>query len=132
MAMIGKVLRMHRRDKKSVREIVKATSLARNTVRKYLRVRISGSAMREAGIDDGDLAQVDRAIDATHGQVVIAIHHDEFLCRRLHRRGEALGLQATDSSVADIWASDVDAFDIQICWRRPRFDPLVRVVPIST
>ena len=38
MAMIGKVLRMHRRDKKSVREIVKATSLARNTVRKYLRV----------------------------------------------------------------------------------------------
>ena len=37
MAMIGKVLRMHRRDQKSVREIVKATSLARNTVRKYLR-----------------------------------------------------------------------------------------------
>ena len=37
MAMIGKVLRMHRRDKKLVREIVKATSLARNTVRKYLR-----------------------------------------------------------------------------------------------
>lgn len=38
MAMIGKVLRMHHREKKSVREIVKATSLARNTVRKYLRV----------------------------------------------------------------------------------------------
>ena len=38
MAMIGKVLRMHRRDNKSVREIAKATSLARNTVRKYLRV----------------------------------------------------------------------------------------------
>ena len=37
MAMIGKVLRMHRREKKSVREIVKATSLSRNTVRKYLR-----------------------------------------------------------------------------------------------
>ncbi len=37
MAMIGKVLRMHRRDKKSLREIVKATSLSRNTVRKYLR-----------------------------------------------------------------------------------------------
>ena len=38
MAMIGKVLRMHRRDKKSVREIVRATSLSRNTVRKYLRM----------------------------------------------------------------------------------------------
>jgi hypothetical protein len=38
MAMIGKVRRMHRRDKKSVREIAKATSLSRNTVRKYLRM----------------------------------------------------------------------------------------------
>ncbi len=38
MAMIGKVLRMRHREKKSVREIVKATSLARNTVRKYLRM----------------------------------------------------------------------------------------------
>jgi transposase len=37
MAMIGKVLRMHHREKQSVREIVKATSLSRNTVRKYLR-----------------------------------------------------------------------------------------------
>jgi transposase len=37
MAMIGKVLRMHHRQKKSVREIVRATSLSRNTVRKYLR-----------------------------------------------------------------------------------------------
>jgi transposase len=38
MAMIGKVLRMRHRENKSVREIVKATSLARNTVRKYLRI----------------------------------------------------------------------------------------------
>jgi len=38
MEMIGKVLRMHHREKKSVREIVKATSLSRNTVRKYLRI----------------------------------------------------------------------------------------------
>lgn len=35
--MIGKVLRMHHREKNSVREIVRATSLTRNTVRKYLR-----------------------------------------------------------------------------------------------
>lgn len=36
MVMIGKVLRMHHREKKSVREIVRATSLARNMVRKYV------------------------------------------------------------------------------------------------
>ena len=38
MAMIGKIRRMHHRQKKSVREIARATSLSRNTVRKYLRV----------------------------------------------------------------------------------------------
>ena len=40
MVMIGKVLRMHHREKKSVREIVRATSLSRNTVRKYLRTPV--------------------------------------------------------------------------------------------
>lgn len=38
MAMIGKIRRMHFRQKKSVREISRATSLSRNTVRKYLRM----------------------------------------------------------------------------------------------
>src|SRR5436190_15921860 len=38
MAMIGKVRRMHFRQSKTVREIARATSLSRNTVRKYLRV----------------------------------------------------------------------------------------------
>jgi len=38
MAMIGKVLRMHPRETKSGREIVKATSLARERARKYLRI----------------------------------------------------------------------------------------------
>ncbi|MFM9428436.1 transposase [Variovorax sp. GrIS 2.14] len=41
MAMIGMVLRMHHREKKSVREIVRATSLSRNTVRKYLRMPVA-------------------------------------------------------------------------------------------
>lgn len=38
MAVIGKVMRMRLREKKSVREVVKATSLARHTVHKYMRV----------------------------------------------------------------------------------------------
>jgi hypothetical protein len=36
MAMIGKVRRMHHRQKKSVREIARATSLSRNTCRRRL------------------------------------------------------------------------------------------------
>src|SRR6478735_10166793 len=85
--------------------------LVRNPQAAFL-VRIAGSAMREAGIDDGDLALVDRALDAGHGKVVIAVHQDEFVCRRLCRQGEALGLQATDPAVPDIWAREADTFDI--------------------
>ena len=50
-------------------------------------MRVAGSAMREAGIDDGDLVLVDRAIDPAPDHVVIAIVDEGFVCRRLVRRG---------------------------------------------
>jgi len=75
-------------------------------------MRITGSAMREAGIDDGDLALVDRAMDAGHGQVVIAIREDEFVCRRLQRAGNDLCLVATDPDLHEIRASSEDCFEI--------------------
>jgi transposase len=40
MAMIGKIRRMHFRQGKSVREIVRLTSLSRNTVRKWLKTHL--------------------------------------------------------------------------------------------
>jgi hypothetical protein len=43
MAMIGKVRRMHRCEKRSIREIARATSLSRNTIRKWLKRRLMGS-----------------------------------------------------------------------------------------
>jgi transposase len=42
MAMIAKIRRMHFRDKRSVREVARATSLSRNTVRKWLRGAVRG------------------------------------------------------------------------------------------
>jgi DNA polymerase V len=75
-------------------------------------MRIGGSAMREAGIDDGDLALIDRALDAAHGQVVIAVVGDDFLCRRLHRRGHEQRLQASDPAVPDIVATDAAGFEV--------------------
>jgi DNA polymerase V len=75
-------------------------------------MHVAGSAMREAGIDDGDLALVDRAIDASHGQVVIAVLRDEFVCRRLCRGASGLGLEAADPGVPTLWASEGDGFEI--------------------
>lgn len=75
-------------------------------------MRITGSAMREAGIDDGDLALVDRAIDAAHGHVVIAVLGDEFVCRRLQRRGEELLLQASDPATPEVAAKEGCGFEV--------------------
>ena len=64
-------------------------------------MRIAGDSMREAGVHDGDLALVDRALSAAHGQVVIAILDGEFVCRRLHRRGSDVRLQSSAAACPD-------------------------------
>jgi DNA polymerase V len=65
-------------------------------------MRVAGHSMRDAGIDDGDIVLVDRAISPAHGHVVIAVVEHEFLCRRLVRQGPAICLTATDPAVADL------------------------------
>ena len=75
-------------------------------------MRIAGDCMRAAGIDDGDLALIDRALTAQHGQVVVAIVNDEFVCRRLLRRGADVRLQAADPGCPD-WVPG-DGEDLQI------------------
>lgn len=46
-------------------------------------VRISGHSMTRAGIHDGDLALVDRSLDAGHDHVVIVSIDGELTCKRL-------------------------------------------------
>ena len=54
-------------------------------------MRAAGGAMHGAGIDDGDVLLVDRAVTASHGAVVIAIVDGELLCRRLEVNGARPG-----------------------------------------
>ncbi len=69
-------------------------------------MRARGGAMFEAGIADGDLLLIDRAITPAHGHVVIAVVDDDFVCRRLHLQGPAVRLQATQAGCADIVAGE--------------------------
>ena len=75
-------------------------------------MRIAGDSMRDAGVDDGDLALVDRALTAAHGHIVIAILNDEFVCRRLVRRGPEVRLQSDGEALPD-WVPG-DAEELQI------------------
>jgi DNA polymerase V len=65
-------------------------------------MRVAGASMRDAGIDDGDLVLVDRAIHPAHDHVVIAIVDDGFVCRRLVRQAQDVRLCAADASVPDL------------------------------
>lgn len=75
-------------------------------------MRIAGDSMRAAGVCDGDLALVDRAVTAAHGHVVIAIVNDEFVCRRLVRRGPDVRLRS-DGGVLPDWVPG-DGEELQI------------------
>ncbi|HEV8691805.1 MAG TPA: translesion error-prone DNA polymerase V autoproteolytic subunit [Ideonella sp.] len=75
-------------------------------------MRVAGSAMREVGIDAGDIVLVDRAITPAHGHIVIAIVNDEFVCRRLLRQGAQVRLQAAASDHPDIIAREGEQVQI--------------------
>ncbi|PZO36554.1 MAG: peptidase S24 [Pseudanabaena frigida] len=61
-------------------------------------VRASGNSMTGANIYDGDLLIVDRSIEATHNDIVIAVVLGEITVKRLHYlRGEIALVPENDS-----------------------------------
>jgi DNA polymerase V len=53
-------------------------------------VRVQGDSMIQAGIHDGDVLIVDRALQASHGDVVIAAINGELTCKIYDQRGRQL------------------------------------------
>lgn len=49
-------------------------------------IRVSGDSMIEAGISNGDLLVVDRALTAQHGDIVVAAVDGEFTVKELRTR----------------------------------------------
>ena len=65
-------------------------------------MRAAGDAMGDAGIANGDVLIVDRAIKAEHGNVIIAVVDGELVCRRLHTQRGRVKLEAASPGHADI------------------------------
>lgn len=85
--------------------------LVKNPQASFL-MRVAGGSMRDAGIDDGDLVLIDRAVAPSHGHVVIAVVEQEFVCRRLVKRPGELCLRAADPAVADIVPAEGEGLEI--------------------
>jgi DNA polymerase V len=76
-------------------------------------VRVSGDSMRGAGIFDGDLIIVDRAVECSDGSIVVARLGDEFTLKRIAKKGDRVYLQpenenyqpieVTEESDCEIW-----------------------------
>lgn len=49
-------------------------------------LRVSGSSMVGAGINDKDILIVDRSLEAIHGKIVIAVLDGDLTVKRLHRK----------------------------------------------
>lgn len=68
-------------------------------------MRVSGDAMVDAGIFNGDIVIVDRSVKAVNGKVVIALLNGEMLIRRFEKNFNKLRLVPETSRLSPI---DVD------------------------
>ena len=74
--------------------------------------RVRGESMTGAGIYDGDLLVVDRAIEPVHGQVVVAAINNDLTVKRLHKRAGEVKLLAANPEFQDITFVESDEMSV--------------------
>jgi DNA polymerase V len=75
-------------------------------------VRIQGDSMRDAGILNGSVVLVDKAIKPRHGHIVIAVVDGDFTCKRLYQRGSTMRLKAENPAFQDIVPKDGQTVEV--------------------
>ena len=75
-------------------------------------IRARGESMREAGIFDGDVLIVDRAVRPRSGHVVIAVVDGEFVCKTLWMRAGRMKLKAANPGFPDIVPKDGQTVEV--------------------
>ena len=68
--------------------------------------RVRGTSMQGAGIADGDILIVNRALEPRHGDIVVAEVDNDFTVKYLHRRAGRVRLVAADPTFPDIVLRD--------------------------
>ena len=77
--------------------------------------RVQGDSMIGAGICDGDIAVIDRSIEAEHGNVVVAYINNEFTVKFLdltHKREGYIELKPANDAFQPIRIDDNDNFEV--------------------
>ncbi len=77
-------------------------------------LRIKGESMIDAGIHDGDYVFVRKQLEATRGQIVIALVGDEATCKYFYPERDHIRLEPANSSMGPILISKNDWRDTQL------------------
>lgn len=76
-------------------------------------VRVRGDSMRDAGIFDGSVLVVDRAIRPAHGHIVVAVlDGGDFTVKYLQKRAGRVWLRAANRTYPDIVPRDGQVLEI--------------------
>ena len=77
--------------------------------------RVSGDSMRDAGINDGDIAVIDRSLQPTDGDVIVAYVNEEFTIKYLdltHKEEGYIELQPANPDYSPIRIDSTDNFRV--------------------
>ena len=88
-------------------EFVLPTSFVPRSSESFM-LRVQGDSMVEAAILDGDLILVRPQKTANNGEIVVAMLEGEATVKRFYREDGRVRLQPENSSMAPIYAHDVD------------------------
>lgn len=77
--------------------------------------RVSGDSMRNAGINEGDIAVIDRSLQPTDGDVIVAYVNEEFTIKYLdltHKEEGYIELQPANPDYSPIRIDSTDNFRV--------------------
>lgn len=77
--------------------------------------RVDGDSMIDAGINDGDIAVIDRSVEAQHGDVVVGYVNGEFTIKFLdltHKEEGYIELRPANSDYLPIRINENDNFEV--------------------
>ena len=75
-------------------------------------LKASGHSMVEAGIFDGDIMVVDRAVKPRHGHIVVAVVDGDFTVKRLYNRAGHVKLRAANVTFPEIVPKDGQTVEV--------------------
>ena len=81
------------------------SSFKKNRV--YFAVKVRGDSMIDAGINDGDIAIIEKQNVVKNGEIAVAVIDDAFTLKKFYRENSRIKLQAANPAYKPIYCQDL-------------------------